>query len=108
MAESNGSAETPQTFQLLSASYQSPSNPPFTHTRTLPAPASTATRDKVEYLMAVRKATTEMQERINKELTQRMEEDKTTEAAGAAGKAMIAVDEGKEEENYGEEVPEED
>ena len=43
-----------------------------------------------------------MQETINKELTSRMEDDKAV-ADGKSG-----VDEAKEEDNYGEEVPEED
>jgi hypothetical protein len=51
-----------------------------------------------------------MQEQINKELTSRMEDDKAKEAEGANGvsKSRKGVDESKEEDNYGEEVPEED
>jgi hypothetical protein len=52
-----------------------------------------------------------MQEQINKELTKRMEEDKAKEANGVNGGSKAkakGVDESKEEENYGEEVPEED
>ena len=45
-----------------------------------------------------------MQEQINTELTARMEEDKAREAGNGKG----AVDEAKEEDNYGEEVVEED
>ncbi|TVY31864.1 hypothetical protein LOCC1_G008625, partial [Lachnellula occidentalis] len=44
-----------------------------------------------------------MQEEINKELTMRMEEDKAV-----ASRVKGGVDEAKEEDNYGEEVPEED
>jgi hypothetical protein len=64
----------------------------------------------VAYLGALRKATTELQERINTELTQRMEEDKVRDATGAAEKGMKngVVDEGNEEENYGEEVVEDE
>ena len=62
------------------------------------------------YLGALRKATAELQERINAELTQRMEEDKARDATDAAEKGMKngVVDEGKEEENYGEEVVEDE
>lgn len=59
-----------------------------------------------------------MQEQINKELTSRMEEDKVREAGSAsangvssgagAGAGAGAVDEAKEEDNYGEEVVEEE
>jgi hypothetical protein len=52
-----------------------------------------------------------MQEQINKELTQRMEEDKAKEAEGVNGTSKakaIGVDETKEEDNYGEEVPEDE
>lgn len=51
-----------------------------------------------------------MQEKINKELTERMEEDKAKEeTAGGTGKRKAnELDEKKEEENYGEEVVEED
>ena len=52
-----------------------------------------------------------MQEQINKELTARMEEDKAKEAEGLNGASKATAkgaDESKEEDNYGEEVPEED
>jgi hypothetical protein len=95
MAESkasNGtSSQTP-----LTATYSSPTNAPFALTQPLPAPT-----DKTAYLAALRKATSEMQSHINKELTSRMEDDK-----GVISKS--GVDEAKEEDNYGEEVPEED
>ena len=105
-------ADTPQ-HQLLSATYASPNNEPFVHTKKLSAPPSENPSDKTAYLGALRKATATMQEQINKELTQRMEEDKTTEAAGVNGASKSkakakGVDESKEEDNYGEEVPEED
>lgn len=92
----------------LTASYRSPSNAPFAITHELQAPPSGTTDptvpDKTRYLNDLRKATASLQEQINKELTQRMEEDKAAEA----GNAPRGVDDAKEEENYGEEVPEEE
>lgn len=53
-----------------------------------------------------------MQERINKELTSRMEDDKVREASGVNGTNTKVnggvIDEAKEEDNYGEEVVEEE
>jgi hypothetical protein len=91
---------------VMTATYQSPTNEPFTHTHThtLSAPTSDKTSEKSTYLNALRKATIEMQEEINKNLTARMEEDK----ARQGGAAKEKVDEAKEEDNYGEEVVEED
>jgi len=95
MAESTSSNGTASQAPLT-ATYSSPTNAPFTLTQTLPAPT-----DKTAYLAALRKATSEMQSQINKELTSRMEDDKDVTAKSG-------VDEAKEEDNYGEEVPEED
>lgn len=92
---------------LLSARYVSPSNEAFTISQKLPAPAGEATKERIAYLGALRKATAEVQEQINKELTMRMEDDKAREARGENVTAQ-AVDEAKEEDNYGEEVVEED
>lgn len=103
-------ADAPQ-YQLLSASYNSPANAPFTHTEKIPTPPSDRTSDRTAYLGALRKATATMQEQINKELTQRMEEDKAKEAEGINGASKAkekGVDESKEEDNYGEEVPEDE
>ncbi|KUI67856.1 hypothetical protein VM1G_03283 [Cytospora mali] len=94
----------------LTAIYASPSNAPFTVTHELQAPASGTSNptvpDKTKYLNDLRKATAVMQEQINKELTQRMEEDKVEEAT-KNGKIPKGVDEAKEEDYYGEEAPEE-
>ena len=100
-------ADTPP-HQLLSATYTSPANQPFAHTQKLPTPPSDAPTDRTAYLGALRTAAVTMQEQINKELTQRMEEDKAQEAEGASKTKAKGVDEAKEEDNYGEEVPEED
>lgn len=100
----DNAATTP--LQLLTASYDSPTNAAFSYSHQLPKPTTSGTADRVAYLAALRKATAELQERINAELTQRMEEDKMRDAAGAAekGKVKGSRDEDKEEENYGEEV----
>jgi len=101
------SSDSPIT--TLSAVYKSSTNEPFTHTASLPAIQTTSAKERTAYLGALRSGVTEMQERINKELTARMEEDnlKTKEASDGKGKAVV-VDEKKEEDNYGEEVVEED
>lgn len=100
---------SPTPFQLLSASYDSPTNAPFSYTQSIPAPKTALPSERVVYLSALRKAAAAMQENINKELTQRMEDDKSREATGAAAeKKNGVIDESKEEENYGEEVAEED
>lgn len=105
-------ADTPAPqHQLLSATYSSPSNASFTHMQKIPTPPSDKTTDRTAYLSALRKATSSMQEQINKELTARMEEDKAKDAEGVNGASKAkakGVDESKEEDNYGEEVVEED
>ncbi|KAH7407299.1 hypothetical protein BKA64DRAFT_705709 [Cadophora sp. MPI-SDFR-AT-0126] len=97
----------------LTATYTSPTNAPFTHSTPLPSLSSTnstsATAQKTQYLAALRQATSQMQEVINKELTARMEEDNKRAAEGVNGKDKVkGVDESKEEENYGEEVVDEE
>lgn len=102
-------SSTSQTLSL-SATYSSPNNAPFTLNHALQAPPSGITSptvsDKTKYLVDLRQATAAMQEQINKQLTQRMEEDKAAEAM-KNGKAANGVDDAKEEENYGEEAQEE-
>ncbi|KAK3943558.1 hypothetical protein QBC46DRAFT_377392 [Diplogelasinospora grovesii] len=97
----------------FAAAYSSPTNEPFSATKSLPLPApvpSASAGDEAErkskYLNSLRKAVLDVQEEVNKELTARMEEDKAREAS-VNGKP-VAVDEDKEEENYGEEVVEEE
>jgi hypothetical protein len=109
MAAADSQDTVIQDNQLLSATYQSPNNLGFTSTRPIPAPPSNKTADRTAYLAALRKATAALQVQINTELTARMEEDKTREAEGANGAAKArGVDEAKEEDTYGEEVPEEE
>jgi len=93
---------------MLSATYKSLNNEPFTHVVKLRAPLTDQTLDRTAYLGSLRQATAELQDRINTDLTARMEEDKVREAEGKAGGAKVngAVDEAKEEDNYGEEVEE--
>ena len=88
----------------LSATYASPESKPFTLEKKCPAPASLTAASKKSYLLALRTATAELQTSVNRELTERMGEDRARDAAAAAA----AIDEVKEEENYGEEVVEED
>jgi len=102
------SSEASQEFQILTATYQSPTNESFSHTTKLPAPLTAKTTDRTAYLASLRKATASMQETINKELTSRMEEDKVREAAVSGASKAKVVDEAKEEDNYGEEVAEEE
>lgn len=102
------SDKTTAPFAQLTASYKSPSNAVFAHAQKLLAPKSTTTADRTTYLSVLRKATADLQARINSELTQRMDEDKLRASAAAAGQTTIIVDESKEEENYGEEAIEED
>jgi protease II len=88
----------------LTATYTSPTST-FTSTTPLPGDFSSSLQAKTTYLFALRTATAALQDKINAELTQRMEEDKLR-AATEGGK--VKFDEAKEEENYGEEVVDED
>ncbi|KJZ78835.1 hypothetical protein HIM_01608 [Hirsutella minnesotensis 3608] len=92
----------------LSATYAAPSSEHFHISKTIPAPPSDGVDDKMQYLKTLRRAVEESQAQINKELTLRMEQDKTRDAAAGNKAAGTNVDEDKEEENYGEEVQEED
>jgi len=96
----------------LSATYASPSNAPFAVQHNLPAPAADNIAERTAFLAGLRKAVLSTQEQVNKELTARMNDDKAHEAGAASSspskKRKPAVDEAKEEENYGEEVVEED
>ncbi|PTB74140.1 hypothetical protein M440DRAFT_1297988, partial [Trichoderma longibrachiatum ATCC 18648] len=86
----------------LATSYTSPTNPPFTTSESIPAPPTPLdVASKSKYLAALRASVSSAQDKINAELTARMEEDKRREEA--AGLKHV-VDDEKEEENYGEEV----
>lgn len=107
MAESTSPSGAPP---ALSATYQSPTNPPFTFSQPLSVPSSETVDSRTKYLKDLGQAVARMQDEVNKELTARMDADKARDAAattnGRAGRAD--VDEAKEEENYGEEVMEEE
>lgn len=104
------SAEPNKTLSFT-ARYSSPTNAPFVIAHDLPAPPSGTTNptvpDKTKYLSSLRAATATMQEQINRELTQRMEDDKAREASTSQN-GKTAVDDAKEEENYGEDAQEEE
>ena len=100
----NGTANgTASALVNLSVSYSSSGNEPFTANEALTAPPSASVADKTRYLSHLRMAVSSMQEHINKELTARMEEDKA-KAGTQDAPADAALDEAKEEENYGEEA----
>ena len=95
--------------QILSATYQSPTNDAFTSAHQLSAPPSDQPADRTAYLGTLRKATVSLQDQINAQLTARMDEDKARGAEATSGIARAeGVDEAKEEDTYGEEVPEEE
>ena len=109
MAASNPQTDPVNDTQILSATYQSPTNDAFTSAHQLPAPPSDKPADRTAYLGALRKAAVSLQEQINTQLTARMEEDKARGAEATSGIASAkGVDEAKEEDTYGEEVPEEE
>ncbi|KAI1276464.1 hypothetical protein F5Y07DRAFT_136690 [Xylaria sp. FL0933] len=113
----------------LKATYTSPSipNPQTISSTSLTLPSSlsnsqstttqAAVKDKTAFLRALRAATTDLQDRINADLTARMEQDaananacsgSTKTVQGEAGAGAAIVNEVAEEENYGEEVVDED
>ncbi|TFA97564.1 hypothetical protein CCMA1212_010696 [Trichoderma ghanense] len=90
------------TSTTLTTSYTSPTNAPFAITESIPAPPSPLdAASKSKYLEALRASVASAQDKINRELTARMEEDKAREEAAGV---KHSVDDEKEEENYGEEV----
>lgn len=93
---------TETSSSTLSATYTSTSNnPPFTIFSAIPTPSTTLSPvdHKTAYLTGLRASVLDVQERINKELTTRMEQDNAASSTPA---------DSKEEENYGEEMQEED
>ncbi|KAI1123060.1 hypothetical protein F5Y10DRAFT_61046 [Nemania abortiva] len=124
-------AGVPTTTVHLTATYTSPrthipqtlSSTPLALPTTLASTStSEALESKTSYLRDLRAATVALQDRINAELTARMEEDAREaqsaegpqSGSGMAGKvlqgstAAAGVDEVAEEEHYGEEAGEED
>ena len=102
----------PASTVILTATYASPTNAPFTVSLPLATPqGGKSIKDQTDYLANLRKSVLSAQEQINKELTARMDEDKSRDAEAAPSpnkKRKPAVDEAEEEQNYGEEVVEED
>ncbi|MCJ1290896.1 hypothetical protein MMC34_002438 [Xylographa carneopallida] len=99
MAQQSNSDHNPS----LQANYASPTG---THKFNHPLkalPAKFSIKDKTVYLSELRSAVEDLQGEINTLLTTKMEEDKATTVQGNG-----AIDDQKEEENYGEEVVEED
>lgn len=95
--------------QILRATYNSPTNPTFSHATPIPFSASNIASPRTSYISALRNETTILQRRINAELTNRMENDKAQQASNLATSARKdVVDEIAEEENYGEEGLQED
>ncbi|KAL7787102.1 hypothetical protein V8C37DRAFT_270683 [Trichoderma ceciliae] len=103
-------AQSTSSDTALMASYSSPTSAPFSITESIPAPPTPLDpAGKSKYLESLRASVATAQDRINKELTARMEEDKTREAAVGARTAVAEEEEEEEEEeNYGEEVQEEE
>lgn len=86
----------------LKADYASPqTTKTFTHP--LPAASNTSTKEKTDYLSALRKSIVNIQEEVNEFLTTKMEVDKALAAC-----AGLNIDDKAEEENYGEEKVEDD
>jgi len=93
----------------LSASYRSSNNVDFSKIHEIPAPRPGNATDKIAYLANLRAAVVAMQDYVNAELTARMDEDKALDANSKSGEGKTeGLDDVKEEDNYGEEVPEED
>lgn len=98
-----------QPTPILHATYSSATNPSFAHITELPRLMSNSSMaERINYLCALRRETAILQDRINAELTQRMEDDKAREAPDSTAGKKDTADEVAEEENYGEEIPEED
>ncbi|KAK1777921.1 EKC/KEOPS complex, subunit Gon7 [Copromyces sp. CBS 386.78] len=87
-------------------------SPSFSLTKDVPTTSTSSpmtTSDRAKYLHELRQIAATFQDDINRELTQRMEEDNKRAAAASGGKSTAEEEEAaKEEENYGEEVVEED
>ncbi|EAA27008.1 hypothetical protein GE21DRAFT_3446 [Neurospora crassa] len=96
-------------------------SPSFTLTKDVPTTTSThsstssssseemTTSDRAKYLHELRQIAATFQDDINRELTQRMEEDNKRAGQNGGGDQSKGKEaEAKEEENYGEEVVEED
>ncbi|KAI0891329.1 hypothetical protein F4806DRAFT_309991 [Annulohypoxylon nitens] len=85
------------------------STAPFELATPLTLPDSDSSAHKASYLETLREAVLKLQERVNSELTQRMEEEaREIAATSTTSKGAGVLDEVAEEENYGEEVVEDE
>ncbi|KAI1770571.1 hypothetical protein F4818DRAFT_260296 [Hypoxylon cercidicola] len=98
-----------------SASVPSLATQPFDLSTPLALPKDpNSTEQKTAYLGSLREAVSDLQSRVNSELTGRMEDEASRSSSATAttgdkgAKKIGGVDEAAEEENYGEEVVEDD
>ena len=87
----------------LSVEYNSPSGTRSFEYKLPKQSREVSSAEKTQSLSDLRKAIAQSQKQINELLTQKMEEDKAN-AAVDGEKHQVQIDDGKEEENYGEEV----
>ena len=88
--------------KLLSATYQSPTSTQSFSSKLPSLPKSHDVKAKTDYLSALRSGIVQMQTDVNAFLTQKMEEERSSDAIRDSSK----VKEEKAEEMYGEEDPE--
>ena len=86
----------------LKAAYAGP-NSTKVFTRSLSSASFSTTKEKTQYLAALRGSIVELQDEVNGFLTMKMEEDKALVSSAGS-----KVDDKAEEENYGEEVVDEE
>lgn len=89
----------------LKAKYSSPSGTHEWSVPQQPISSEPETKERVSYLANLRRDISALQGQINMFLTDKMEEDKRTVQTN--GDSKTKIDEGKEEENYGEEADDE-
>lgn len=92
----------PASTSSLQASFTSPTSSK-TFSRPLPSASVASTKEKTQYLSALRKSVVQLQEDVNGFLTTKMEEDKALAAS-----AGMKADDKVEEENYGDESVEDE
>ena len=94
-----GASTKDSTPVFLEIDYTGPKGSTSFSQKLTPLPPKYTTEAKTAYLVNLRLSITEMQGKVNQLLTAQMERDNQDTNGGAA-----AVDNAKEEENYGEEV----
>lgn len=88
---------------ILKADYVGPDSTTM-FTQTLPSASVSTTKEKTQYLAALRESIVKLQSEVNSSLTKKMEEDNKASTPNVWGK----TDEKTEEENYGEEPVDEE